>query len=235
MLAMVLVLVPRPGVGVDLPGLQLDHPALADHVWFDDPFGVAAEIKGGNNAPVDGPKSGVISEVLGFIQAGQPDYPVFAYTGFPTTSPFTTGVTAASTSTLLPAFAAGAIVHATSSNVAGPFLQAVLYEPDSVKRTGSNARKSRTLIKQKSYLAFRFGQFAGSGFGGIFGSSVSGGVVLKECKGQLDLRRDAAKGTESARMKVRCSGKSPEVEAVKGRIGTILGKPKNGFDLSRER
>jgi hypothetical protein len=114
----------------------------------------------------------------------------------------------------------------------GPFLEATIYKPDQVKRKG--APKARVLIKQKSYLAFRFGQFKGSGLGSL--KSLEGGVVVEGCKGQADFRVSPTKTPmqfkKTAKMKVKCSGKSDGVAEIKLLLQEIFDKSRSGFDLA---
>ncbi len=221
-LALVAALIPSGVHAIDVPGLGLDHPGLEDHFFgFYGDLGRYAYVKG---APTGSAPSGL----LGHLKVVQMPRAAYALSyGWPWAS------SDILSSTLVPVFAAGAVGHNTGGGgyLRGPFAQAILYEPDHVKRKGGPGEKSRLQLKQKSYLAFRFGQFAGTG-GGV-ADTISATVVLESCKAQVDSRNDPSKPapTGSARMKVKCSGKGAPVQSVRDRLGAIFGKSKSGFEV----
>ncbi len=214
----------------DLPGLGLDNPGLADLSFGNyQGFGAVAAVKGARTGYLT-------SEVIGRLRAGQ-----FPATGRPLDYRFPTysgavplGSTSQLSDTLVPPFALGVVGLVTyfDTNIGrmfGPFVQAVVYEPDQVKRKGGPGEKARLQMKQNDYLAFRFGQFRGTGFG--YPQTLSRGIQIADCKAQVDIKSDPIKDAP-AKMKVKCSGKSAAVEDLKNRLGLILGKPKSGFSLT---
>ncbi len=215
---------------VDVPGLALDHPALADLN-----FGAYYSYFGGP-AKVQGAKNGLAtSSVVGNLKAGQmPKVSYFLYPGFPSPSGGTT-VKAYYVPTLAPPFAAGVVGHITSTGggAHGPFVQAILYEPDRVKRRGRWWAKSGLSLVQKSYVAFRLGVGRFTAYGGQ-PSVISGGLVVPECKASARLRADANQfngANGRTKMRVSCSGKSSEAERVRDALRTVFGKSRSGFKL----
>ncbi len=220
---------------IDVPGLGLDNPGLPDLRFGGSyGFGRKVDVKGANN-PKESYGVTAVSQFRGRLLGGVIEGPQFLNYAIPTT---VSGTTATSytglSSTLVPVFALGAVAHATNTSFGtyGPFLQATIYEPDQVKRKGG--KKPRVQLKQNSYLAFRWGQFSGSGLGGL--KNLSGGLVVPDCKGQADFRQAPTKNPAtvklSGKMKVKCSGKSAEVQEIKGLLQNIFGKSRSGFDLA---
>jgi hypothetical protein len=230
LLGLLIAVVPGTALAVDVPGLGLDNPGLTDGG-----FGNYAGL--GSAAAVKGAKTGSeISDVIGRLRGGQLAHtPRHLDYRFPTFSGAVPISGSQLDATLVPPFALGAVGHVTyvepsgSYRRQGPFVQAIVYEPDQVKRKAGPGTKSRLQLKQKSHLAFRFGQFGGTGNG--YPIFLSRGVQIRDCRALFDVKVDPGKGG-TAKMKVKCSGKSAGVEDLKNRLGLILGKKKSGFDLT---
>jgi hypothetical protein len=221
---LIVAALPGAAQAVDVPGLGLDQPGLDDLRFGRYGLGETALVKGG-------PNGNATSELVGRLGAGHMprSSPRQLGYGFPHTSNDNRN-TAYSflNATLIPVFAKGAVGHATSGGSSGPFVQAVIYEPDQVKRKGADGAKSRLQIKQKSYVAVRFGRFKGT----AGADSVSGGFQVEACKAQVDVKNDPKKSPPgTAKMKFKCSGNSGDVQRIKQALDAIFGKPKNGFDL----
>lgn len=229
--AAVLLIAALPGVAhaVDAPGLGLDNPGLQDLDLGRYGLGFVASVKGARLA-----SSPASSDVAGAIKIGKLDDPRNLYVGFP--SPYGNAPTFAAglSSTLVPPFAAGAVLHATNGPATqGPFVQAIIYEPDEVKRKGASGEKSRIQLKQKSYVAIRFGRFGGTGLNYIPNpTTIFGGLQVEACRAQAEITNNPKKTPPiAAKFKVKCSGKSTEVQRVKAALEAVLGKAKSGFDL----
>ncbi len=238
--ALVLAAVPGAAQAIDVPGLGLDNPALED-VHFDASgfFGRIARVKGVDNAFDYEPGR---DYAFGYMKAGQlPRLPHrYVFYTFPTEFGSHTPSTSKLSQTLVPIFAHGMVGKVDletgiGPNRFGPFLQAIVYEPDQIKRKGAPGEKTRLQFKQKSWVAVRLGRFNGSGH--PFGiTSLSGGLQIEGCRAQVDLRNDPSKTapTGTAKMKVKCSGKGNEVQRVRNKLEEILGKAKSGFDLNAD-
>jgi hypothetical protein len=228
-LALLIAALPGSSQAVDIPGMGLNHPGLDDFSFGQNGPGRVVSVKGQKD-----PKyANTTSHVRGFLKAGVPESPAKLYATFPTSYGNTgTGSPPTLTNTLIPTHAAGIAGHITntSSGGIGPMLQAIIYEPDQVKRKGSgrDGAKSRLQIKQKSHVAFRFGRFRGT----FEIPMVSGGITAEKCKAQVDIKRDPNKSPPGrSKFKVKCSGSDPEVMRIKARLLEIFKKNRSGFDL----
>ncbi len=224
---LLVAVLPGAAQAIKVPGLGLDNPGLGN-------FGFGGYADQGYYALVKGAKNGTsTSSVMARMKAGHLGGPRPLSYGFPTSSGSTPVASSFLSSTLVPPFAAGIIGHVATNpsySPTGPFLQGIIYEPDQVKRKGAPGGKARIQLKQKSYLAFRFGQFQGSGMGA---SPLEGGVIAAKCKGSADVKIDPSKTPQgSAKLKVKCSGNDTEVVRIKERLAEIFGKNKSGFDLN---
>jgi hypothetical protein len=223
-----LILVPAAARALDVPGLGLDREDLEDLYVGRYGLGAPAIVKGAPNGWETG-------SVRGAVKGGQlPRTDFSLYNAFPagSTASYDTSSHASSVIvTLAPAFAAGVIGRVDSaSKHSGRFVQAIIYEPDRVKRSTQAGGRTRIQIAQRSHLAFRFGQFQGTGFRP---GRIAGGLLARGCKAAVDLRRDSRKEPDTRiRMKVRCRGGEAKTQRVKDEVNAILGRNGNGFDVS---
>ncbi len=212
---------------VDVPGAALDNPGVQDlHVGFYYRLGRVAEVKG---APPPNSVSDVRGNIKGgFVNQGVQWDTVFPYFVPPEPSPI--GALALP----LPVAQGAVGINTTALNPGdGLFLQAIIYEPDQVRRKGDGTKSAQVKIQQKKHVAVRWGRFLGSGQNISQEQSIGGGTRYEDCRAQLDLKRRANKTPDTvARFKFKCSGNSPEVQQIKMLLTTIFGKSRNGFDLT---
>lgn len=135
------------------------------------------------------------------------------------------------TSTLLPPFANGALFATTFESGgfrSGRWMQALLYEPDQVKKSTSPSG-SKLILKQKGSLGFRVGSFSGTGFN----ASVNTVFKAPGCKAQANFATKTKAKTGVYKFKVRCGNRTPEEQFVRVQLEALFGKPRGGFDLQR--
>ncbi len=224
------VLLPAAAQGQVLQGLGLNHPELRD-LFVSCPGcadtavpGAPASVKGAQNGYAPG---SVFGRFQGGVPDNQPRVSVYIDSRYPNSGSSPRWTSGDLPGTLLPAFASGglALVQSTSP-YSGIFLQALLYEPDQVKRK-TTAKQSSIKLKQNGSIAIRRGTF----FSTYQASSVSV-LALPDCKAQADIKLSEVSLVANYKMKLRCSGKSTEVESLKQDLAEFFGgKPKNGFDL----
>ena len=193
-------------------GLGLDHPGLTD-VFVGCPacadtaaIGVTASVKGAQNGSNPG---SVIGRFQGGVVPNQARVSFYIGSANPNSS--NTGWTSGdSPGTLAPPFASGALFRVYNTGpLTGPFLQALLYEPDQVTRKTS-ANKSSIKLKQNGSVAIR----QGSVYSSYFASGVSV-TKIQDCKAQAEIKFSESEGSAKYKMKLRCSGKSAAVRTAK--------------------
>jgi hypothetical protein len=231
-LALAALLQPVSAGAQVLQGLAIDHPDLRD-VYVGCPACSNTAIPG-SHVDIKGAANGnAVGDVQGRFQGGvvqaQPRVNFFINSVYP--HPSRTGWDSSEVpGTLAPPFASGALFLLTATSPrSGPFLQALLYEPDQVKRKTS-AKQSSITLKQKGSVAIRQGHASSS----YNGTSVTT-TKIPDCKAQATIKFAEADFTATYKMKLRCSGKSAEVADLKQDLAQYFGgKAKNGFDLSGE-
>jgi hypothetical protein len=228
----VLALASSSAADFAVPGLSLDREDLADLDIKCDDFidcgsdlralrlGAPAQVKGAKepNASV-APVSDILGRFKGVVAPGN----LFPS---PIGGPYSSVSFSGGPGTLIPPMASGFIRHITNvpSVYVGVYVQALLYEPDQVKRK-ETSKESRALLKQKSHVGFRWGTTSN----GLPGKTSFD--TIKKCKAQAEIRQKKADLGKTYKMKVRCSGNDPDVAAIKARVADILGKKASGFDL----
>jgi hypothetical protein len=208
------------------PGLGLNRPDLYDEWWdLDGPLGYPVGVKG---APKT---SGGLPALDGFLRgAVHPNVDTGGASG--TTPPWQTAydgpVSISSlglSQTLVPPYASGVVMAAAST---GPGIQAMLFEPDDVKRKLTK-KGSSTQLKQKDQVGFRFlNKTSPSSYSPYPRFTASG------CKAQVKFETALDWNSGRGRMKVKCSNKSDNAEDVLGRLEEIFGKKRSGFDLDQK-
>ncbi len=129
--------------------------------------------------------------------------------------------------TLIPPLASGFVRHITDvpSVYIGNFVQALLYEPDQIKRKETR-KESRALLKQKSHVAFRWGQTSAGR-----ATSSPDFAFVEKCKAQAEIRQRKSDDSKTYKFKLRCSGNDKSVSEIKDQLELLFGKRRSGFDL----
>jgi hypothetical protein len=131
----------------------------------------------------------------------------------------------------MPPFANGALVHVTStySSAKGDFVQALLYQPDQVKRSTSSSG-SKLLIKQKGSVGFRIGTWDGTGGD----SNLHTVIQAPGCKGQASFVTKTKAKSSVYKFKMSCGKKDPKDQQVRDALEAFFGTPRNSFSLFRD-
>ncbi len=217
----ILSLIALPGLAAAqsqyLPAVDLDNPELGDFAFGNSYRGVVGEVKGEPNGTDQGEWIGNLGASIGR------DGPDRIYYGFPAL------LSKDASSWLVPSWAKGAVgVRTSPTFLVGPFVQAIIYEPDRVKRTKGFQTKGKATLKQNSWVAVRWGIFSGDSRT----SAISGAARYEACKASFDLKFSPQKTPPAqARMKFKCSGNDPATKEIKDVLEGLFAKRTSGFEV----